>query len=349
MSGLTPTLSKATAKAFLSNDTAYSGEPSGNIKTLNRGDNIYKLVESTLDERIISAAHSHRLEAIEIVNASKDRSQKFKKRLEMKLDTDIRFLFHGTKKSNHSSIFDIGFSLTEEHFGDTDEGYIGKGVYLTPSPEYCASYIKETEGITKYRYSEPVKIGTRFGVLGCIAIVGTTRQKEKKEVGALIPDWLDSHWAWVTSGGSVTGDKSKRFAEEYAIRETEGIYPRFRISLKRITREVIWIDLNITSKENSGYVQRLKQVEGIFVYATANVDDALQALKRKKPGTEYRAITAGRGGEEFVKKVRGEGIHCKILVFCGTVKYHKPWADKLKDVTVTATPAAMISFAKWEN
>ena len=300
-----------------------------------------------MDSRLLTTAHSFQVVSVEIVSAVKAQSREFKTKLEKKQDSEIRFLFHGTRTANHDSIFDNGFLLDEEHFGDTDAGYIGKGVYLTPGPEYCASYIKDTAGITKYKYGEPVQVGVQFQVLGCIAIVGTTQQKMKKEVGMVIPESLDSHWGYVDIKGNVTGKVSERFAEEYVIRETQGIYPRFRITLKRITREVIWVDPNITNSENSGHVQRLKKAPGIFLYATADPGRALEALKKRKPGTEYRAMTAGRGGEDFVKKVRGEGITCKVMVFCGTVRYHKPWADKIKDTAVTASAQTMYSFATW--
>ena len=48
---------------------------------------------------------------------------------------NIHFLFHGSNITNHESIFNQGFLVDKEHFGDTDEGYIGKGVYFSPHPE----------------------------------------------------------------------------------------------------------------------------------------------------------------------------------------------------------------------
>ena len=47
---------------------------------------------------------------------------------------NIHFLFHGSNITNHESIFNQGFLVDKEHFGDTDEGYIGKGVYFLLIP-----------------------------------------------------------------------------------------------------------------------------------------------------------------------------------------------------------------------
>ena len=348
MSALSPTLPKQTAKKLLANDRSYTGVPSSTIRGISHDQELYRMVESILENRLLDTAHTFQLKSIETVSADKTKSRAFKQQMEAKQDSQIRFLFHGTTEMNHCSIFDKGFLIDEEHFGDTDAGYIGKGVYLTPGPEYSASYIKGTPGITRYRYGEPVAAGVTFKVLGCVAIVGATKQLEEKEVGITIPTTLDSHWAYVDREGNATGDHRKRFDEEYAIREPAGIYPRFRFTLKRVAREVIWVDPNITNSENSGHVRRLKSMEDIFVYATSSVEKALQALKKKKSGTEYRAITAGRGGEDFVQKLRGDGVTCKVLVFCGTVKYHKPWAAKL-DTAVTASTQTMYSFASWSN
>ena len=358
MSSLTPTLPKSVARKLLSSDTTHDAAQyatpgtfvySNDIRALRSDDELYQLVESILESRLLEAAHSFRVQSIEIVNTPEIQLTEFKSRLEKKKDGQIRFLFHGTKAANYDSIFDNGFSLDDEHFGDTDTRYVEKGVYLTPDPEYCAAYIKETAGITKYQFSEPVQVGLEFQVLGCIALVGTTQQVTRKEVGMVIPESLDSHWAYLDSTGNVTGNVKERFTEEYVFREPESVYPRFRITLKRIEQEVIWVDRKISNSENSQHVEHLKGVPSFFLYATADSRKALEALKKRKPGTEYRAMTAGRGGEDFVKKLRREGITCKVLVFCGTVSKHKPWADKIQDTAVTASGRTMYSFATWAD
>ena len=69
--------------------------------------------------------------------------------------------------------------------------------------------------------------------------------KFQKEVGSTVPTDVDSHWAWVEKDGLIAADDSKRFAVEYTVREPINCCPCFRISLKRVTREVIWVDPNI--------------------------------------------------------------------------------------------------------
>ena len=117
----------------------------------------------------------------------------------------------------------------------------------------------------------------------------------------------------------------------------------------QVTREVIWVDPNVNNMENTRYVQHLKQVPGISLLATTSTDEALLFLQRKKPGTEYRAMTAGRGGEQFVTRVRDCGIHCRVLVFCGAVEYHKTWAKKFDKTEVTDSVQEMIKFATWKD
>ena len=58
------------------------------------------------------------------------------------------------------------------------------------------------------------------------------------------------------------------------------------------------------------------------------------AMQKKKEGVEYRAITAGRCGEDFVKSLRVIGISCSVLVFCMSVDYHKTWAINYSNVSL---------------
>ena len=115
-----------------------------------------------------------------------------------------------------------------------------------------------------------------------------------------------------------------------------------------LTREVIWVDPNIHNQENSGYVQQLQATEGISLYSTSKASEALRVLKNRKAGTEYRAITAGRGGKEFVKSLRAKGIDCRVLVFCGNAELHKTWVRDYFHVEVTDSNSEMMEFATWK-
>lgn len=342
-------ISKPFAEKLLRGDQDYYGSPSSTIKFLDSSNAVYKDIHKEVTERQKHCPHSFSISSIEIVSAPLSRSQAFRRGMASLADPNIHLLFHGTKESHHTSIFDQGFSLNDDHYGDTDKGYIGKGVYLSPFPEYCAAYIKETPGVTRLRYFNPVTKGTTFKLLGCIAIVGRTRQLHQKDFGTEIESTLESRWAWVRNDGEVTASPSEFFAQEYAIKLPQYVYPRFRITLTRVQRkEVIWVDTKISNSENSRYLSELKQDGTISIYATASSSEALNALK--KADRECRAVTAGHGGEDHVRAMRSAGINCPVLVFCGAVDYHRQWASKagMGNVKVTNSAAEFKKFATWK-
>ena len=307
----------------------------------------HQLLEGILDQRLLLCKHSFRVSRIEVGQTSRHRSGAFRQRVESY--TNVHLLFHGTKEDNHESIFRNGFDL-QKHRGDTDLGYIGKGVYLSPIPEYSAAYIRDTAGITRFAYITPVAEGTSFKLLGCLTYVGRTRRLYTKDYDSEIESHLDSRWAWVKTDGNVADKNDEMFAVEYVIKESISVIPAVRISLERVNREVIWVDPNIGNSENSGYVRELKQTRGIFLFATTSATRALNALQKKKEGTQYRAITSGSGGEEFVRRLRRElSVVCKVLVFCMSVDYHKTWARKYGSVEVTNSSQRMKAFATWSD
>ena len=305
----------------------------------------YKVIESLVDQRIILCKHSFRLCSIEIGKTSRHRSAEFRRLVEA--DQNVHFLFHGTKEDNHESIFTKGFDL-QEHRGETDLGYIGKGVYLSPIPEYSASYIKDTPGINRHKYENPVDAGVTCKLLGCFTYVGRTRRLYTKDYNSEIEDALDSRWAWVKKDGNISDKNDPKFAVEYVIKQSISVVPAVRLCLQRVSHEVIWIDPNIGNAENSGYVRELKQAQNIFLYASTSAPNGLYALKKKKDGTHYRAITSGAGGEEFVRSLRVE-CSCSVLVFCRSVDYHKTWARKYRNVEVTGSAEKMKRFATWND
>ena len=306
----------------------------------------YQLIEHLLDPRLQLCNHTFRVASIELRQTPPDTCCAFKRLVESK--SNIHLLFHGTKESNHEAIFKNGFDL-DKHGGKTDEGYIGIGIYLSPSPEYATSYIDDTPGIVRFQYVDPVDEGATCKLLGCLAYVGKTRRLFRMNYGSEIEATLDSRWAWVKRNGDIADRNDEQFAVEYAIKESISVLPIFRVSLKKIKREVIWVDPNIGNSENSGYVRVLKQSE-IYLFATTSQEKALEVLKKKKEGTQYRAITSGSGGEDFVLKLRRENsIMCKVMVFCMSVDYHKTWARKHSDVKVTKSPQEMKNFAMWND
>lgn len=354
-------ITKDEAQTLLKGDTVFSGQ---SIRCIGPDPEVCTMVESLVNASLIECRHSFRLERLEVRCMTREFSEEFKRRISR--NSNIYFLFHGTNHRNHDSIFEKGFLM--KYWGSTDKGYFGKGMYFTPHIEYSASYIDGTridgtriDGTRIYgtrdrdislfdgTYTEPIQVGGTCKILGCVAIVGTTKRLYQTEYGIEIPEHLDSHWAEVDSQGYPTGDASERLAVEYVIREPENIYPRFRLTLKRVTLELVWVDPDITSAENSGHVRRLKDKRGIFVYATSKSSNALHALKKKKEGTSYRAMTAGEGGKEFVHQLWAEGIQCPVLVFCQSVAHHETWARDYSKVKVTSSVSEMMDFATWRR
>ena len=334
---------------FAKDDTC-DGSPSKSGSTLSCNNSVRLRVERMLNDMLIHSPHSFQTQKVEIFCSSYSRSSTFKSHLKSYINPNPHLMFHGSKESNHDSIFDNGFSLDSKYWGDADLGFLGKGIYVTPHPEYSASFIKESSGITRFAYTEPVQMGYSCKLLGCLVIVGRKQQLYQKqdELGQAIPSYLESNWAWVDKDGSPTAVASNNFAREYAIKTPVDVYPRFRITLKRVSCEVIWVDPNISNSENSGYINELKQNQEMFLYATSSSSKALECLKKQKSGTTYRAITAGRGGESFVSDLRSARITCNVLVFCGAVDYHKTWAKKFSNVEVTSLPKRMKEFASWK-
>ena len=116
-------------------------------------------------------------------------------------------------------------------------------------------------------------------------------------------------------------------------------------------KEVVWVDVNVNNTENTGIQLYLrKKYPNICLFTTTNVDEAVGALKNKRAGIEYRAVTSGRLGEDFTRKVREHAkLKCKIMVFCMGVEYHRMWAMRFSDVTVTRSTQDMLAYCTWQN
>ena len=333
---------KKKVKELLDGDQVYIGPPASTLKNLERSDARYKLVYNLLEELLLLCAHAFYIVSIEIVSEERSQSRAFHDILAREFRSKIYLLFHGTKLTNLDSISNQGFSM--KYFGATDPGYFGKGVYLTPLPEYSAAYFKRTFGEPDC-YTDPVRVGLSCTLLGCITIVGCTKQitYRTKEVQG------DSHWVWVNDRGNVATNKADYFAQEYVIKDPKRVYPRFRITLRRVDKELIWFDKNITTAENQRYIATLKVETRISVYATDDRYKALNALKKKKEDIEYRLVTSGSEGEELVTLCRQADIYCRIMVFCRNTEYHRGWVRKFSNIQMTDEKDQFMSFAKWED
>ena len=191
------------------------------------------------------------------------------------------------------------------------------------------------------------------------AKLSTERERHDRELSAVKEDLRREREAH-----AIEIDKLKEFMEaKIAEQKREAKYKMSVLETKisvletmmtanqsgTLTREVVWVDPNIHNEENSGYVEQLKATEGVLLYSTSRASEALEVLKKRKRETEYRAITAGRGGKEFVRSLRAEGIHCRVLVFCWDVNKHKAWAKDFLHVKVTGYSSVMMRFATWSD
>lgn len=122
-------------------------------------------------------------------------------------------------------------------------------------------------------------------------------------------------------------------------------------TVARGERVLVWLDPNIGNGENGSYVRQLRCVDWLSLTATASLSEALRALqlRERKPDAECRALTAGKGGEAFVRKLRASGVTCPVLVFCGNVAKHSAWAARYSNVEATDDTARMFVFATWQD
>ena len=307
-----------------------------------------RMVRTMFDERIAAAAHAFRLAEVDISTAPRARVDAFKR---LSQQGEMMFLFHGTDKASQLSILRDGF-VEDKIAGNTDDGYIGKGFYTTPDPEYSVSFIREA-GVTRLQYHDPVPlVGTEVRLLGVLVLPGTPQHVSDLDYGVDIPDGFQSRYAWVNRAAWPTSKLAERFATEVVIYEKTRLYPRFVLNMVRVNKEIVWLDPNIDNDENTGYAQTFyAESKNAHVYCTKSEAFALKVLKHRKQGTERRVVTAGRGGKEFVTKLRSAscGCDCKVLVFCGNVAYHSSWAREFANIQVTDDTNRFKEFVRWRS
>ena len=307
-----------------------------------------RMVRTMFDERIAAQAHAFRLATVDISTAPYARVEAFQR---LSAQSEMLFMFHGTDRDCHGSILHKGF-LEEKIAGKTDEGYIGKGFYTTPDPEYSVAFIRDT-GVERLAYHNPVPdIGTEVRLLGVLTLPGRPQFVKELEMGADVPDGFQSRYAWVNSDANPTTSPGERFATELVIRDPNRLYPRFVLNMVRVKKEIVWLDPRMDNDENTGYAQTFyAESKNAHVYCTKSEEFALKVLKRRKDDTERRVVTAGSGGKEFVTKLRSASCGCdsKVLVFCGNVAYHSSWAREFANIEVTNDTHRFQEFVRWRN
>ena len=320
-------------------------------KPLTVSDPMGRVVRQMFDERIATQQHAFRLATVELSTPDRDRIETFKRvYLRDQAESEMMMLYHGTNLKSHDSILRDGF-IESKIAGNTDVGYIGRGFYLTPDIEYSMSYIRQ-QNIALHKYENPVPwTGTVVKVLGVLAVLGKTQFAQERELGVEMPDGYTARYAFVDRGANVIRSEQNRFATEIVVDSSTRLLPRFVLTTVRVNKEVIWLDPNIDNAENSRYAEHFyAESKNAHVYCTKNEQFAMSVLKQNKATANRRIVTAGRGGEEFVRKLRGPSCRCqsKILVFCQSVAYHRGWASKFSNIEVTAKEARFKEFVEWK-
>jgi len=169
-------------------------------------------------------------------------------------------------------------------------------------------------------------------------------QKKQKEIDDLLENKRQNE--------ELLGEKSRIEADLQG--EIKALREKLDEAMKCVNtaqKEVIWVDANVNNAENTGIQSYLrKKYPNIRLFTTTNMDEAVGALKNKRAGTDYRAVTSGRLGEDFTTKVRKHAkLKCKIMVFCMRVDYHQMWARRFSDVIVTCYTQNMLDYCTWQN
>ena len=186
--------------------------------------------------------------------------------------------------------------------------------------------------------------------------------------GEDIPAGFDSATAWVTRTGAPTGKKEDAYAQEIVLREGKYLLPRFVLRLKRVAKTLVWVDPNIRGSYNDGLAEKLRLgITNTRVVATASPELAaqvcagciLQSNTKGKENSEFRLVTAGRGGQELLTSVKAVDSMVQptmpCLVFCMAAAYHATWAAAIpvpagvesNHITVTSSAVEMQKFCLW--
>jgi len=260
----------------------------------------------------------------------------------------VRLVFHGTLDQHIVPICKAGFS--DGRIGSTtDGGWYGKGHYFTPNPEYAVAYTQKKKGVRRLNFWNAIDPGVSVQVLACYAICGKTKILTSQITGA-IAEGYDSQSVVVDVKGTPSKEQTPGAgrAEELVLPTGKRALPRFLITITRVNHLILWRDPKINSTENSALAEKLKKEKHIRALTLVH-GDCIRLIRHQKKGIQYRIVTSGTEGEDFVDLVRGYYEDVEILVFCMSVDYHKTWAKKYQKVEVTASTQRMLEFCTWAD
>ncbi|UJR18684.1 hypothetical protein I4U23_005591 [Adineta vaga] len=203
-----------------------------------------------------------------------------------------RILFHGTRDiRNVNGIFEDNF-----RFSGITGGWYGSGMYFASSPKYAAFYanLANRNPVTTYLLCNIVSLGNSLHV--------TDMSFFNKP---LHPSY-NSHY--------IT------------------ILPLYIVGLRLENKFVLWRNSQITDARNVELLERLKYTYHFNIYAIRTSDDALKLFKRKATSGNIKCViitNGAEGGQQFADECRKICVNVPIIVYCGQVALHQPWATAL--------------------
>jgi hypothetical protein len=190
-------------------------------------------------------------------------------------------------------------------------------------------------------------------------IEGKTRKLEVTEQsgfsGKQVAADYDSHSVYVDTNGKICNEASMH-AKELVIPASKAVLPFCVLTVTRVDKCVLWRDPNLFNKENTQLMLKLyaenKKVRLLFV----DINCKERVLCQWKSGVDYRVVTAGSEGKEFVNKyLRYSGVQTSvkkypILVYCMNTDYHRTWADEIDPaIKVTASSDEFVRFCAFKE
>ena len=307
-----------------------------------------------------------RLDAIRLVIAPKKAGLKdqFLAELDARAEhrNRISTVFHGTFPQHVENICTRGFDDTRIG-SQTDVGWYGRGHYFTPNVEYAVAYTQNKKGqVRRLNFGDAVDVGASVkSVIMCFVIEGKSRKLEDTEqsdfLGKHIAATYDSHSVYVDTSGEICNEASMH-AKELVIPTSKAVLPFCVLSVTRVDKCILWRDPNLFNKENTQLILKLyadnKKVRLLFV----DVKCKERVLCKWKSGVDYRIVTAGSEGKEFVKKyLRCSGVQFSvknypILVYCMSTGHHpsRVWANEIDPtIKVTASAKEFLEFCAFKK
>lgn len=265
---------------------------------------------------------------------------------------NAKLLFHGTATSVFAGIISNGFWINKGSIGK----WYGIGAYFTSFPVYAMEYYCMKQGAST---SDPNLCIT---LIGSLVNTGNAREIYEKHPDEPIASQYDCNHVRVYGTGSrrfgpVSQSQwnhrktsKEKMYDEWAIRESTRILPRYLIKLKKIEKVFIWRNTSFDQYPNAPIYEDITKQH--VVYLCKDDESAIDLIKLKHGnigGASVYVISNSRNGKQFiVDRVIGEcGIpKARILVFCGYVAGpKKEWADSA-GVEVTGRPDRVKEFVK---